>query len=56
MHKLNVKRGQVVKKGDKLGGMGTTGRSSGTHLHYEVHFQGRGYDPDKFLKAGKYVQ
>ena len=56
MHKLNVKRGQMVEKGDKLGGMGTTGRSSGTHLHYEVHFQGRGYDPDKFLKAGKYVQ
>ena len=56
MHKLNVKRGQIVKKGDKLGGMGSTGRSSGTHLHYEVIFQGRTYDPDKFLKAGNYVQ
>ena len=56
MHKLNVKRGQMVKKGDKVGGMGSTGRSSGTHLHYEVIFQGRTYDPDKFLKAGHYVQ
>ena len=56
MHKLNVKRGQIIKKGDKIGGMGSTGRSSGTHLHYEVHFQGRVYDPDKFLKAGHYVQ
>ena len=56
MHKLNVKRGQTVKKGDKLGGMGSTGRSTATHLHYEIHFQGRVYDPDKFLKAGRYVQ
>jgi len=56
MHKLNVKRGQVIKKGDKIGGMGSTGRSTATHLHYEVHFQGRVYDPDKFLKAGHYVQ
>ena len=56
MHKLNVKRGQIVKKGDKIGGMGSTGRSTATHLHYEIHFQGRGYDPDNFLKAGHYVQ
>ena len=56
MHKLNVKRGQIVKKGDKIGGMGSTGRSTATHLHYEIHFQGRVYDPDKFLKAGNYVQ
>jgi len=56
MHKLNVKRGQIVKKGDKIGGMGSTGRSTATHLHYEIHFQGRVYDPDKFLKAGHYVQ
>lgn len=56
LNKLNVKRGQVVKKGDKIGGMGSTGRSTATHLHYEVHFQGRVYDPDKFLKAGHYVQ
>ena len=56
MHKLNVKRGQIIKKGDKLGGMGSTGRSTATHLHYEIHFQGRVYDPDKFLKAGRYVQ
>lgn len=56
LQKTNVKRGQKVKKGDKIGGMGSTGRSSGTHLHYEVHFQGRVYDPNKFLKAGLYVQ
>lgn len=56
MHKINVKRGQSVKKGEQIGGMGSTGRSTATHLHYEIHFQGRVYDPDKFLKAGNYVQ
>jgi len=41
LHKINVKRGQIIKKSDKIGGMGSTGRSTATHLHYEVHFQGR---------------
>lgn len=54
--KTYVKRGQDVVKGEKLGGMGSTGRSTSTHLHYEIHFQGRKTDPDVFLKAGRYVQ
>jgi murein DD-endopeptidase MepM/ murein hydrolase activator NlpD len=56
LHKTHVKRGQKVEKGFKIGGMGSTGRSTANHLHYEVHFQGRTYDPSKFLKAGLYVQ
>lgn len=56
LHKTFVKRGQKVDKGFKVGGMGSTGRSTATHLHYEIHFQGRAYDPSKFLKAGLYVQ
>lgn len=56
LEKTFVKRGQTVAKGDKVGGMGSTGRSTSTHLHYEVHFQGRSYDPEKFLKAGTYVR
>ena len=56
MEKTFVKRGQTVDKGFQIGGMGSTGRSTGTHLHYEVFFQGRVYDPAKFLKAGLYVQ
>ncbi len=56
LHKTFVKRGQKVDKGIKIGGMGSTGRSTATHLHYEIHFQGRAYDPNKFLKAGLYVQ
>lgn len=56
LHKTFVKRGQSVEEGFEIGGMGNTGRSTATHLHYEVHFQGRAYDPNKFLKAGLYVQ
>ncbi len=56
MSKLNVKRGQRVTKGQKIGGMGSTGRSTSTHLHYEVYFQGRTVDPSNLIKAGQYVQ
>ena len=54
--KAYVKRGQKVEKGHKIGGMGSTGRSTSTHLHYEVHFEGRVYNPAAFMKAGQYVQ
>lgn len=56
LNSLNVKRGQRVTAGQKIGGMGSTGRSTSTHLHYEVYFQGRTVDPSRFLKAGQYVQ
>ena len=54
--KTFVKRGDTVKKGDHIAGMGSTGRSTATHLHYEVHLQGRVFDPNTFMKAGRYVQ
>lgn len=56
LNRINVKRGQRVTKGQLLGGMGSTGRSTSTHLHYQVYFQGRTVDPDPFIKAGQYVQ
>lgn len=52
---VNVKKGDIVETGDRLGGMGTTGRSTGDHLHFEVWFNGKPYDPIKFLKAGRHV-
>ncbi len=52
----SVRRGDQVGFGDKIGGMGSTGRSTGTHLHYEVWFNGKAMDPANFLKAGRYVQ
>jgi murein DD-endopeptidase MepM/ murein hydrolase activator NlpD len=50
-----VKKGQEVKFRDKVGLMGNSGRSTGSHLHYEVYFKGRPKDPMKFIKAGRYV-
>ena len=56
LEKTYVKRGQKVEKGEKIAGMGSTGRSTSTHLHYEVMFEKRTINPEKFLKAGQYVQ
>lgn len=56
LEKSFVKRGQKVEKGEKIAGMGSTGRSTSTHLHYEVSFEKRALNPEKFLKAGQYVQ
>lgn len=52
---IAVKVGMEVALGQKLGIMGNTGRSTGTHLHYEVKFRNRTFDPIRFLKAGKHV-
>ena len=50
---ISVKKGQTVTLGQKLGGMGTTGRSTGVHLHYEVHFKNKTYDPKKVSEGRK---
>lgn len=55
LHKILVKRGQKVDFRHKIGLMGSTGRSTGTHVHYEVVYDGKPLNPKKFLKAGKYV-
>jgi len=55
LHKILVKRGQKVNFRDKIGLLGSTGRSTGAHLHYEVIFKGRSMNPLKFFKAGRYV-
>ena len=47
--RLNVKPGDLVKRGQKLGEVGSTGRSTGSHLHFEVHHQGVAQNPAKFL-------
>lgn len=57
LSKLLVKEGQKIKKGDLIGLQGSTGRSTGAHLHYEVRFNNRPINPKGFLKAGEvYVQ
>lgn len=49
MSKIDVKKGQQVKRGDELGLIGNTGLSSGPHLHYEVHKGGEPVDPVNFF-------
>lgn len=56
MQAIAVKPGQRVAVGQRVGGMGSTGRSTGVHLHYEVWVNGRAQNPSRFVKAGEYVQ
>ena len=53
---ISVATGQRVGIGQRIGAMGSTGRSTGVHLHYEVWENGRVQDPTRFIKAGDYVQ
>ena len=52
---INVKVGQKIAFRQVIGRVGSTGRSSGPHLHYEVWFDGIVRDPTKFIEAGHYV-
>jgi murein DD-endopeptidase MepM/ murein hydrolase activator NlpD len=52
---IDVSVGQRVSRGDQIGDMGNSGRSTGTHLHYEVHLNGKPVNPMTFIKAGKNV-
>lgn len=49
LSKFKVKRGQRVKRGDLIGLMGSTGYSTGPHLHYEVIRKGKFVDPYKYI-------
>ncbi|SDB11321.1 M23 family metallopeptidase [Bauldia litoralis] len=52
MSKLLVKKGAYVEQGTIIGQIGSTGRSTGPHLHYEIRLNGRAIDPMGYIKAG----
>lgn len=52
LSEINVKVGEIVKIGQVVGLVGSTGRSTGPHLHYETRIEGEAVDPQKFLRAG----
>jgi murein DD-endopeptidase MepM/ murein hydrolase activator NlpD len=53
LSKVKVKKGQIVKKGDVIALQGSTGRSTGAHLHYEVRYKNTPLNPRKFIQAGE---
>jgi murein DD-endopeptidase MepM/ murein hydrolase activator NlpD len=49
---IEVKVGQTIKTGQVIGRVGSTGRSTGPHLHYETRINGEAVNPNRFLRAG----
>ena len=52
LSEIDVKVGQSIKLGQVVGRLGSSGRSTGPHVHYETRIDGEAIDPDKFLRAG----
>jgi len=52
---IDVKAGDKITRGQLIGRMGSTGRSTGSHLHYEVRIDGRAVNPIPFMKSTDYV-
>ncbi|MEM6486990.1 MAG: peptidoglycan DD-metalloendopeptidase family protein [Pseudomonadota bacterium] len=55
LSKIRVTVGQRVEAGERIGDMGNTGRSTGTHVHYEVQINGTAVDPMTFIEAARDV-
>jgi murein DD-endopeptidase MepM/ murein hydrolase activator NlpD len=55
LNSIDVKKGQKVSRGDKIGAMGNSGRSTGVHLHYEIRMDGKPVNAIKYIKAANDV-
>ena len=55
LSKIRVKVGQKVSRGDHIGDMGSSGRSTGVHLHYEIRVGGKAVNPMIYIKAARDV-
>lgn len=55
LNATSVRKGQRVEYRQQVGVIGSTGRSTGLHLHYEILVNGKTYDPLKFIQAGQHV-
>ena len=49
LDKVSVKRGQAIKRGQEVAFVGNTGRTTGPHLHYEVHLNGVPVNPLRYI-------
>ena len=56
LSEINVHKGDKVAKGDVIGVQGSTGRSTGAHLHYEIRYNNEAIDPQNFLQTGKLLE
>ena len=56
LHRITVVKGQRLAGREQIGLLGSSGRSTGPHVHYEVQVNGVPQDPEKFLQAGNIVQ
>jgi murein DD-endopeptidase MepM/ murein hydrolase activator NlpD len=55
LSKISVKEGDVIERGGVVGKVGSSGRSTGAHLHYEIRRNGTAINPLRFIKAGRKI-
>ncbi len=53
LHRISVRKGDRVAAGDNIGSVGSTGRTTGPHLHFELRLDGRALDPRPYLSAAE---